>query len=691
MKRADGSTVITAYTPNSQVANVTVTAAATGNPIQVGQTSYTYDANDRLTKQTNPDGSFIAYGFDAAGNILQRSTAVGTVQYTYDSNGQIATVTDASGKTTNYTYNSVGRPDTIVLPNGTAGGYSYDINGRLLQLAHQKTDGTVVVGVRYTLASNGQRIKVEEYDSVSTLVANVLNNPARTYDYQYDLVGRLTQDKRTDRGGVQVRTTTYAYDQVGNRTTKTEINGSGTTTTTYSYDANDRLTTETKTPPTGSAIVTTYAWDANGNLISKIVGAQATFYSWSSDNRLAMVMQGQSEATAITIAKFTYDASGNRIGKIEPGQNGQPDKVTTYLIDSSFGFAQVVLETVTFGSTTTSTAYTWGNGLIAQSSAGQQSYFYSNGLNSTVALADAAGNTTDTYSYEAFGAIENRTGITVNSFRFAGEYADDTIDNIYLRDRWLDQNIGRFISMDRFPGSVSRPATLNKYNYAHSDPVNGTDPSGMMTLDEIGETLDIEGTLTSMVKDQLGGLLQNQIYGDDDTVDGQPSLYDMMMGMLLKTVAGSFSMAAAPVGFTMMAGGKTEGHHVIPEYMCGAAKQELVDLPIAAHKKLHNELFAFDLSVTVASKVYDLLFKKKKSGQLKSPINKIARTSQGRAAIAIGLGIFYENYGYDGVPFADLGHGRTTFLPVGPVLLEEAVRFAGNDHQYSATIPCKKY
>lgn len=173
-------------------------------------------------------------------------------------------------------------------------------------------------------------------------------------------------------------------------------------------------------------------------------------------------------------------------------------------------------------------------------------------------------------------------------------------------------------------------------------------------------------------------------------MDGPPSLYEVLLATLLKAAAGSVPAVATTTGLKLTGSGKTQGHHVIPEYMCGASKQELVDLPIEQHSKLHKELFAFDTSVTLAAKVYDLVFRKKnpKLGESKSPIARVARTPQGRAAIAIGLGIFYENYGYGGAPWVELGRGQKTMLPLGAVLAKEAIGFAGKNHSYPT---CKKF
>src|SRR5262249_5862334 len=48
----------------------------------------------------------------------------------------------------------------------------------------------------------------------------------------------------------------------------------------------------------------------------------------------------------------------------------------------------------------------------------------------------------------------------------------------YLRARYLDPSVSRFLTMDQFGGMSRNPETLNKYVYAGSDPVNNVDPSG---------------------------------------------------------------------------------------------------------------------------------------------------------------------------------------------------------------------
>ena len=51
------------------------------------------------------------------------------------------------------------------------------------------------------------------------------------------------------------------------------------------------------------------------------------------------------------------------------------------------------------------------------------------------------------YYYDAFGNEKNVTNDN-NPFRYAGEYYDEESGNLYLRNRYYDSAIGRFITED---------------------------------------------------------------------------------------------------------------------------------------------------------------------------------------------------------------------------------------------------
>jgi RHS repeat-associated protein len=118
------------------------------------------------------------------------------------------------------------------------------------------------------------------------------------------------------------------------------------------------------------------------------------------------------------------------------------------------------------------------------------SYYLVDGLGSTRGLANGAGGVTDVYNYDAFGNLIGRTGSTVNGYLFAGEQYDSNLGGYYLRQRYYDQYRGRFASQDPFEGWMSDPMSLHNYLYAHANPVNAIDPSGLFT-DSIGGQLGL--------------------------------------------------------------------------------------------------------------------------------------------------------------------------------------------------------
>jgi RHS repeat-associated protein len=83
---------------------------------------------------------------------------------------------------------------------------------------------------------------------------------------------------------------------------------------------------------------------------------------------------------------------------------------------------------------------------------------------------------TGTYRYDVFGAPRSQTGATTE-FNFAGQQTDPTALQ-YLRARYYDPAVGRFISRDPQPASAAVPVTLNRYVYANNNPVNLVDPLG---------------------------------------------------------------------------------------------------------------------------------------------------------------------------------------------------------------------
>ena len=100
-------------------------------------------------------------------------------------------------------------------------------------------------------------------------------------------------------------------------------------------------------------------------------------------------------------------------------------------------------------------------------------------------MTDSDGTVTDTYDYYAFGEELSRTGTTPNSFRYVGEQYDPNCGFYYLRARWMDPALGRFVSVDPWSGDPQSPMSLHRYLYANASPLSHIDPSGKFSTIQI--------------------------------------------------------------------------------------------------------------------------------------------------------------------------------------------------------------
>jgi RHS repeat-associated protein len=94
-------------------------------------------------------------------------------------------------------------------------------------------------------------------------------------------------------------------------------------------------------------------------------------------------------------------------------------------------------------------------------------------------MADPTGGLTLLQSYQPYGEVLNSEGNGVSNYGFANEWTDAT-GLQHLRARYLDTVVGRFISRDVWGGDYNRPLSLNKWMHVQGNPVNFTDPSGMI-------------------------------------------------------------------------------------------------------------------------------------------------------------------------------------------------------------------
>jgi RHS repeat-associated protein len=280
---------------------------------------------------------------------------------------------------------------------------------------------------------------------------------------------------------------------------------------TYQYDNNDRLSQENATP--GGA--TAYSYDANGNTTAKFVEGVVIDYAYDDANRLKEERSGANRTT------YAYNADGLRISQTAIPATGSQIK-TEYLVDPSYAYANVVERFSKVGSAqpTLSAVYTFGEGIVAQTTfdagAATERFIQSDGFGSTRFLTNTAGTITDKLDYDAFGNELNREGDANVEHLYRGEQFDANLGWYYLRARYMDPSQGRFVTMDPFSGITQDPVSLHRYLYAHSNPVNGIDPSGYLTLTELSITMTVGGVVNAAIGVGLNALspTSQSIWGD---------------------------------------------------------------------------------------------------------------------------------------------------------------------------------
>jgi RHS repeat-associated protein len=106
----------------------------------------------------------------------------------------------------------------------------------------------------------------------------------------------------------------------------------------------------------------------------------------------------------------------------------------------------------------------------------QRIYLYYNGHGDLAAEADASGNRTALHTYTPFGTPTDTPPANASVHRYTGRWdkqLDTTSSLILMGARPYDSNLGRFLAVDPIDGG-----SLNNYDYAGQDPINGYDLDG---------------------------------------------------------------------------------------------------------------------------------------------------------------------------------------------------------------------
>lgn len=380
---------------------------------------YAYDAMERLTSLTRPDGSVVTYTFN--GRSLPESIPGVVNQFRWNAHGQVIEAQFVNGVIESYDFD----PATFYMTGARTTGPArpepyYDVT-----YTHD------AVGNPLTMVDN----------------AAVAGHHVYSRAYSYDAINRLTRVDATLDGAPLARS--YQYDASGNFQTNDEA-GFGSL---FLEPGGNRIS--------GNAGVPLFGYDQNGSIIS----APRQNRIFDARGRLAEVQKDDG-----AIIRFTYGYSGERVRKQVITAGGTVESI---YIDNVYEVRNGVIRRYTLHQ----------GRRIAEEGGGQALFLHPDHLGNIVLITDGAGAIVKETGYLPFGTVAFSTGASQSDHALLSREFDAETGLVFCASRYYDPALGRFISPDPFlllnpEKSLATPGGFNLYVYAGNNPMRQVDDNG---------------------------------------------------------------------------------------------------------------------------------------------------------------------------------------------------------------------
>ncbi|MCY7378237.1 MAG: RHS repeat-associated core domain-containing protein, partial [Gemmatimonadaceae bacterium] len=339
-------------------------------------------------------------------------------------------------------------------PHGELDSAATIVGGSPIYALKTQRDSVGRVVWKREILLGAERVLTFSYDSSSRL-AGVTTNGTPTSSYDYDI------------GGNVMRVTTSAGTVAATYDQRDRVQRFGDVTFAYSRNGERRLRV--------SPIDTTeYGFDALGDLASvrRSGGSLVTYDADAAGRRVRRKVNG------VTTNRWLYNAGQSPIAEV--------DSAGTVITRFVYGERGEVPEFMVQG--------------------GRNFRFILDGLGSVRAVVDAmTGVAAQVIDYDAYGRITNNSNPGLQPFAYAGCLYDAITALCRFGAREYDAETQSWLSGD--PALVDG-GDVNAFAYAHGDPINRVDPSGLAddNLPALTAATDIQAGLLTLVTGHYAGI-----------------------------------------------------------------------------------------------------------------------------------------------------------------------------------------
>ncbi|MCB1114000.1 MAG: RHS repeat-associated core domain-containing protein, partial [Chlamydiia bacterium] len=253
---------------------------------EVFTTSHLYNIVGQKINTIDRYGAETRYEYDFVGRIKAIHEPEGkTIKKSYHPTGYVHTLTDPAGGVTSFKQTIRGKPYEASYPDGTKEFWEYDLLGNLIR--HTDKGGLTQ---EYSYDYKGRVIEEKFFDIEGQLVYNKTkrytpfsllsetDEMGITTHYEYNFKGQLI---RSEKNGLQTKYFYNSRGQLAKKVTQDEL------VETFQYDFIGRVTQETKEDSEGRVLLfSAKVYDDAGRVISETKGDFTTFFIYNSKGEL---------------------------------------------------------------------------------------------------------------------------------------------------------------------------------------------------------------------------------------------------------------------------------------------------------------------------------------------------------------------------------------------------------------------